>query len=403
MPVVQLGRVGPAERSAIKAAQELVLKKPRSGAAWGRMGMVLLAHNFEEAATTCFAAAQDLDPQTSSWPYYAGVALAISDPENALVQYARAAELAPEESWPKFRWVELLMDLHRLEEADRIMQTIAGRYETQRLNYDQVRLALLQGPEALRKLQPDQLQSLQSGSNRRACLELLAQVWRRLDRILLAEAIGQKLRADAGSTGGWEDPYISDVMSLRKDAQWQAELARQALEAGQTDDAVQRMTQLVTDYPDDPQWSVQLARMWGQLRRRGNAVSVLGEATQRHPNSAEVHFEMGNLQFQLQDWSAAVASYAAATKLKPDYGLAHYNLGQSHLKLGHEADALKAFRDALRCQPDLAEAHVNLADLLMRSGKSEDFVVARDHLERAVKLAPQDRRAGELLKQLPKP
>lgn len=403
LPVISLDRSGPDERKTIEEAEKLVKRKPRSGPAWGRLGMVLLAHNFEDAAITCFSVAQTLDRSTARWPYCAGVGLAISDPEKALIHFARASELAPGEPWPKFRQAELLMDLHRLDEADQILQTISGAEHADRLTYDRVRLALLRGPEALRKLEPTQLKRLQSVSNRRAGLELLVQVWRRLGEAKDAEALTQRLRSEMTGSEGWEDPYVADIMSLRQDPLWQAELARHAFDAGQTDDAVQRMAQLVADYPDDPQWSLQLAHMWGELRQRAKAVAVLEQAVQHFPNSAAVHFELGNQQFQLQDWPAAVGSYAAATRLKPDYGLAHYNLGQTHLKLGHNADALAAFRDALRCQPDLAAAHVNLGDILSQTGKPPDMEEARQHLERAVKLAPRDKRAVELLNQLPKP
>lgn len=403
LPNVLLTRIGPAERTAIQTARDLVIRKPRAGAAWGRLGMVLLAHSFEEAAADCFATAQRFDPTTSSWPYYAGVTLAFSDPERALLQFARAAELRPDDPLPRFRHAELLMDLQRLEQATQILDTVPAAAQPQRLSYDQVRLALLQGQDALKRLRPEQLQALEAGPNRRACLELLAQVWQRLGRSAQVATVTRMLRTDTGDSEGWDDPYIADVMTLRKDPLWQSELARRAFEAGQSEDAVHRMTQLVTDYPDDPQWALQLARMWSQLQRPADAVVILGEAAQRHPKSAEVHFELGNQQFQLQDWSAAAASYAIAIRLKPDYGLAHYNLGQTQLKLSHDAQALKAFRDALRCQPDLAAAHVNLGDILSRTRKPDDMQEARQHLERAVKLDPQDRRAVKLLNQLPKP
>ncbi len=404
IPAVQLGEIGPAERKSIEDAQALVRKKPRSAVAWGRLGMVLLAHSFDEAAGVCFAAAQRLDPHSFRWPYYAGVCAAIADPQLALANFARAAQLAPEDPWPRFRQSELLLDFQRLDDAEQVLKTINAPDQAHRLLYDRLRLALLrQDRDALKRLTNLPSKQFTSGSNRRACLELLAQVWHRLGRRAEADAVATQLRTEPSGTGGWDDPYVAEVFSLRKDPVWQAGLARQEFAAGHTEDALQRLTNLVDQHPADPQWSLELARTWDQLRERDRALNVLHAAAKVHPQSAEVQFELGNLQYQARDWNAAVNSYAAATRWKPDYGLAYYNLGQAQLKLQHEAAAIAAFRDALRCQPDLAAAHVNLGDLLSRSGKSTYVADARKHLERAVKLAPNDRRAAELFSRLPKP
>ncbi len=374
MPVIRLEEAGPAERQAIQDAQAVVRKKPRSAAAWGRLGIVLLAHNFEDAAGECFSAAQHLDPTSFRWPYYAGVCAAISDPQRALGDFARSAQLAPEDPWPRFRQAELLMDLQRLDEAERVLKTIDSPDQAHRLLYDHVRLALLrQDKDALQQLTAEQLQQLASGANRRACLELLAQVWHRLGRPTAAAAVAKQLRDQTSGNEGWDDPYVAEVFAVRTDPLWQADLARQAFDAGDAEGAVQRMQELIENHPADPQWPLELARLWSKLRKTENALSVLQAAAKKNPQSAAVRFELGNLQYQSQDWSAAVNSYAAATRLKPDYGLAHYNLGQAQLKLQHETEAISAFRDALRCQPDLAVAHVNLGDLLSRSGKPSDL------------------------------
>lgn len=404
IPQVSLDRAGPAARKAIQEAEDLVGRKPKSGVAWGRLGMVLLAHNFEEPAGICFMAAHELDSTSSRWPYYAGVTLAISDPQQALVHFATSAKLAPEEPWPKFRQAELLMDFQRLDEAEQVLNSISLLEPSDRLIYDQVRLVLLrQNPELLKQLPVEQLRQLQAGSNRRACLELLAQVWHRLGRKSESDAVARQLRAESPRTEGWDDPYVAEVFAMRKDPLWQADLARKAFAAGQTEEALRRLTDLVADHPDDPQWAIELARMWGRLGKSSNAKSVLLAAAKQHPNSAELYFELGNLQHQSSDWPSAVKSYSAATRLKPDYGLAYYNLGQTHLQWQHPDEALAAFQQALRCQPDLAVAHLNLGELLIQRGKPTDLAAARQHLERSLKLAPKDRRAAELLERLPKP
>ena len=55
-------------REAIEAARAGVLQEPRSAGAWGRLGMMLLAHLFSEDADRCFAEAARLDPSDARSP-----------------------------------------------------------------------------------------------------------------------------------------------------------------------------------------------------------------------------------------------------------------------------------------------------------------------------------------------
>lgn len=403
LPAVSLGAVGSGVRRAIEDATELVRRKPFSGPAWGRLGMVLLAHNFEAAAETAFDVAQELDPRTARWSYCAGVGQAVIDPARAIVHFQHAVELAPNDPWPKFRLAELLMDTQQLDQAAAVLQSIQAPDQQTRLSYDRVRLALLHNdPQTLKKLDQQELKALQTGANRRVCLELLVQVYHRLGRNPDAAAIRDLLHSGTLSAEGWDDPYVTEIFQLRKDPQWLASVAHRELRANRADQSVQQLEELVNDYPDDPTWPLELGRVWKDLKQPGKAIQVLQGAAKQHPDSAQIQFEIGNLQFGSGNWSAAESAYSAASRLKPDFALAHYNLGQSRLKLQHDEQALQAFRDALRSQPDLAPALINLADLLSRSKRPADLSEARLCLQRALMVAPRDRRAAELLERLPK-
>ena len=63
----------------------------------------------------------------------------------------------------------------------------------------------------------------------------------------------------------------------------------------------------------------------------------------------------------------------------------------------YREEAVESFRAALRLQPNLAAAHINLGDLLAQDGKDAE---AAEHLEEAIRLAPNDDRALKLLREV---
>jgi cytochrome c-type biogenesis protein CcmH/NrfG len=89
-PVVARAEVEPAVWAVIENARQAVQASPRSAQAWGRLGMVLLAHRFPAEAVICFKEAEKSDGLDLRWPYYLGMALALTDTEAAMHHWQRA-------------------------------------------------------------------------------------------------------------------------------------------------------------------------------------------------------------------------------------------------------------------------------------------------------------------------
>ena len=66
-PMVARDGVDPELVEAIEAARRKVSAAPRSGSAWGELGMVLRAHGYEAEAEQCFAQAQQWEPKQAQW------------------------------------------------------------------------------------------------------------------------------------------------------------------------------------------------------------------------------------------------------------------------------------------------------------------------------------------------
>src|SRR5205823_1343473 len=99
--------------------QELaaVRAHPRSGKAWGKLGLLFRAHDFGPPATECLNMAMQLDPQEFLWPYVQGVALAVSDTGASAANLERAAALRPREPLPRLRLGELYLGEGRIDDA----------------------------------------------------------------------------------------------------------------------------------------------------------------------------------------------------------------------------------------------------------------------------------------------
>src|SRR4051794_28203836 len=68
-PPVPAELTDPPARKLVEGKRQAVLAAPRSGTAWGELGMAFNAHDALAAATACYRRAMDLDPKDARWPF----------------------------------------------------------------------------------------------------------------------------------------------------------------------------------------------------------------------------------------------------------------------------------------------------------------------------------------------
>jgi tetratricopeptide (TPR) repeat protein len=129
LPSLDLAGLDPAVARAIDVAQTAVRASPGSAAAWGRLGMVLRAHEYNAEANTCFAQAERLDPRDPHWPYYQGTDPFQSDLDLAVAKLRRSVELAGAKAPASLhlRFGELLFNQNQLKEAEDQFQQVLKR------------------------------------------------------------------------------------------------------------------------------------------------------------------------------------------------------------------------------------------------------------------------------------
>jgi tetratricopeptide (TPR) repeat protein len=395
LPAVELAGVDSAIVTAVKQSQAAVYRSPQSAPAWGRLGMVLLAHDFTAQAMSCLAQAEQLDPREPRWPYFQGIILLKEDPEAAIAKLQQAVGLFGDRSpAARIRLGEALLAQDRFEEAEHQFRRVLKREPDNALAHLGLgRLAYRRGQlsESVEPLR----QSIAKGGPRKTTHALLAEIHQRLGNQPAADEerrVAERLPEEYPPS----DPLYDEVLKLYTGKHANLKRARQRLDLGRTQEAVKLLWQLVQDYPDAADGWLLLGKALVQQRELRDAQRALARAIELAPDDMESQVQMGVALFYSGD-SQAANYFRRAVQLKPDSAFAHYNLGLCLMRDGDSAGAANSFRKAIGYQPDFTEAYAVLGATL---SKQRQWAEALTYLRRAVQLNPDDRKAKEHLQQV---
>ena len=377
-------------------ARSRVLASPKSASAWGRYGMLLMAHKFHREAVACFREAARREPREPRWPYLHGTSVLAWDPQAALPILAHAAELAGDEpAAPRLRLANLLLERGRIDEAQTHVARVAARHpDDPHVLFSLGRIAVARG--ALRESLTHLERAAKQLPTARGANALLAAVQQRLGNVLAAqEAANQaaKLPPDRPIP----DPFLDEVSALQTGMQaWLTE-ANRLLKAGASNEAFALFEKTVATYPD----SAIAWQMLGQARLEHKDAAAAEKALRKSlalaPDVSANHFQLGTALFARDRLQEAAECYRHSIALQPDYARAHFNLGICLGKAGRILEAIEELRTALRCDPNFADAHRQLGATLLREQR---FAEAAASLRRAIELNPSDRAAAEMLERI---
>jgi tetratricopeptide (TPR) repeat protein len=96
---------------------------------------------------------------------------------------------------------------------------------------------------------------------------------------------------------------------------------------------------------------------------------------------------------QLSYWQTEEATLRRTLAINPNSDLALNNLGQVYAKKGDLAEAERLFKAAVVSNPDFIAAHVNLVVLYKSTGRPDEAIHAFYELKRANDLLPPETRA----------
>jgi len=119
VPSIDVSKASRELSAAIFAARTKVEQNPRSGAAWGELGMWLMAHQFEHEANICLEQAKHWDSQDPRWSYLLGLSLSVSQRDRAILEFRHALSLRNQWAVAHSRLGELFLAREDFDDAQR--------------------------------------------------------------------------------------------------------------------------------------------------------------------------------------------------------------------------------------------------------------------------------------------
>lgn len=398
-PAVSLDGVFPEKAEKINQALDQARRNPRSGKAWGNLGMALLANGFPEEAIPCFAHAQRFDPTEPRWPYFHGGLLIMYSRPGGFDQLRTAlaaARSSRDRATVLFELAELLIEDGQLDEAgQRVEEARAIDGENPRVDFTVGVLALNRGDRTTARARLGNLAD--HPAVRRKVCALLAGLVEDADLANDYRRRAESLPEDAP----WPDSYLVELVRYRATPHQRLADYLELENQGRHDEALQMLRDLVARSPgEDACFTLGLT-----LMRRGQyeeAASAFKQAMEYGPDKSKIHLfrgaclvEAGDKRFKevggrdraLEMFREAVREEDRAIALNPTVADPYLTRGRALKYLGRNEEAIATFRQAVLVGSDIAEMHQALGEALAEAGQVREGL---EHLRDAVRLAKPD-------------
>jgi tetratricopeptide (TPR) repeat protein len=414
-PEIPWEEAEPAVAHILRKHYQAVRAEPRSGQAWGRLGMVLLANGYPTQAYDCLVRAEQLDPREPNWPYLQALRLLVHDRASAVAALRRALALWEKAGSAGIPAARLRLAEETLKDGDRKEAEANCRLVLQR-DSENARAHFLLGVLAFEdnnlKTSLEHLsRATRSPTTRRRAYTQLVAVYRRLKDQATADQLSRRLR-ELPADLPLEDPIIEQLSHLERTRQGQFQQAERLGKQGRFGEQAKLMRDLAGEFPDARSHEL-LGMALAESGDLQTAEAVLRGAAREDPNLARTHYFLGMVLLQqgenlrqepgrkdaaAEKFRQAAESARRAIRLYENHGSSHWVLGLALQRLGQRSEAIAAFRRAIQRRPDYAGFHLYLGEALAEDGQREAAITA---LEQAAELAPAgDTRARQALERL---
>lgn len=322
--------------------------------------------------------------------------------EDALVAYAKAVELAPDEPQLQAGLGATLEQVGRAEEA---LQPLAKAVELEPEDFaHHYRFGIALGNlgdhekalDSFTKATELNPAHAQSHSNRSIALRNLgrdAEALAALDKAVELDPEDAALRDRRARVLDALGRYEEALENFDRAAELDPRNASIHSNRGATfakmfrwDAAVDAFAAAVEVDPRNPVYRANYGAALQALHRLDEALLALTAASEMEPDSAVFHVRRGLILHGLQRFEEAVAAYGKAIELDPSEAPTWNNRGVSLSSLERFEEALESFTKAAELDPSSATYRGNQGSAL---GNLERFEEALDALASAVELAPQ--------------
>ena len=363
----------------------------KSGAAYGELGRLFLAHHLMYAAEAAFKQAVEQSPNDFLWNYL----LAYTQQEQgkhaeAIRGFRKALLIEPDYMTAVFRLAKSELSDGRQSAAKTSFESLLNRQpEHVAALVGLARIAIRERdyPRAITLLG----RALRLNPAANQLHYPLAQALRQTGRL---EAAKRQLELAGRTPPPFADPVLTDVESLSRSGQLYLERGLALLRAGKDSMAVVQIQKAVALKPDDAYAQATLGQALQLVGRISEAIAAFERALTLGLDDPFVHYRYG-MALESQGWQdRADQQYAAALLL--DHGLpeARLMLANSLMRSGRYADAETHFQLLAEADNDTAVFWYRLA---LAKLAQRDCGGALAALDRALAIVPAD---GSLLQAL---
>jgi len=351
-PKIDLTNTEPEVVQTVQTALSAVEDDPRNAATWGKLGMVLRAHDFEAACVEALREAERLDPNDARWPYLQGLTLMLGQPNDGIACLRRAVERGSSNSAPmRLRLAEALLAQGEIDDAEALAEKIGPANPRAALVLARVAAARDDWNASLNLTEPHR----DDPNCRKQLTMLRGQALLRLKR--QTEGENELKRASQfPEDPGWDDPFVREVERLRVGQAAQLMQADELIDEGRLRDAIAVLEAAVRRSPNSPEPRLKLGQTYQLAGESNSSRNVLTELTRRHPELVDGWFHLGVAQLTLGEFDHAADSFDRVIARKSDHAFAYYNLALAMRKKGNRARAIWALERSLECRPDYMPA-----------------------------------------------
>ena len=193
----------------------------------------------------------------------------------------------------------------------------------------------------------------------------------------------------AGTDGNQNANATSGPVQEYADANLALEEGNKFLDTGETDKAIDALSQAVKLNPDLGEAWFKLGIAYSLAERRDETLETT--ETPEESNEKKAGREKSNSEIAFEK---AVKAYKKAIDANAEDDVAHFNLGRAYNKLNEDQDAAKALKQAVKLKPDDTEYQTELGAILIKLAQYQEAIPP---LKKALELDPENIRAQELL------
>jgi tetratricopeptide (TPR) repeat protein len=354
------------------------------GAAYGQMGMLLLAAEYRGEAEAALLSAQTFSPRDPRWPYYLGHLYKLKgDATESIASFRRALELQPNDV-PTLIWVgEGDLDQGRPADAEvHFAKALSLQPRSVAAQYGLGRVALAKQDYA------KAVEYLEKALS----IDPLATVIH-YPLALAYRGLGDQGKAQAHlSLRGTlalkpEDPMMDRLNALLNSALAYEVSGVDALDRADFKAAADSFRKGVEVAPKEPSLHHKLGTALALLGDSGSAVDQFEQTLKLDPNFVKAHYSLAVIQASTGQTTAAIQHFNAALKAEPGYVEARLQLAHALRRSGQFEASLPQYAQIVAKDARVPEARFGYAAALIRLRRWAD---ARDYLIDAMRVYPNE-------------